>query len=63
MIYQIFQRNDLMNIFHIPMQVLYNFSREMAAGYFNENKYHNAMHICDTMQAMHYFIERGDLKS
>lgn len=45
------------------MQVLYNFSREMAAGYFNENKYHNAMHICDTMQAMHYFIERGDLKS
>jgi hypothetical protein len=42
---------------------MYNFSNEISKGYFKESKYHNLIHVTDSLQAMHYIISVGGLKS
>ena len=51
------------SLFFIPLEILFNFSNEIAQGYFKENKYHNDTHIIDSLQAMHYLMEIGNLKA
>ena len=41
MVSQLFQNYDLLSKFHIPTEVLYNFSKDISQGYFKENPYHN----------------------
>ena len=63
MVYQVFKKNDLCAKFHISTECLYNFSKEISLGYFKENPFHNVQHIIDSLQAMHYFFENGNLNS
>lgn len=42
---------------------MYNFMKEINLGYFKENPYHNATHIIDSLQAMHYFMSVGNLQA
>jgi hypothetical protein len=63
MIYQIYKRYDFRCHFHINLETMYNFSNEISKGYFKESKYHNLIHVTDSLQAMHYIISVGGLKS
>lgn len=62
LMYKIFDIYNLMTPFQISLQKLCNFSGEIQKGYFNENPYHNATHIIDTMQAMHYLYYTANLR-
>ena len=62
MIHKIFQKYELYKKYHIACETLHNWSTEMAAGYFRENKYHNQEHIIDSLQAMHYLLTVGNLQ-
>ena len=60
---KIFHRYDFLESFYISNETLFNFSKEITHGYFKENKYHNATHIIDSLQAMHYLMYTGNLQS
>jgi hypothetical protein len=38
------------------------FIREIAAGYFKENAFHNQVHILDSLQGLHYMLKAGNIK-
>lgn len=46
---KIFQKYDFLSTFYITAETLFNFSKEITHGYFKENKYHNAVHIVDSL--------------
>ena len=48
-VHNIFQKQDLYSKFHISVSTLYNFTKEIAQGYFKENPYHNVTHIIDSL--------------
>jgi len=62
-VHNIFLKNELYSKFHISVGTLFNFSKEIAQGYFKENAYHNVTHIIDSLQAMHYLMTVGNLQN
>ena len=46
---KIFQKYDFLDTFYIPAETLFSFSKEITHGYFKENKYHNVVHIVDSL--------------
>jgi len=41
---------------------LVNFTREIQAGYFKDNPYHNVIHVLDSMQGLHFMLKAGNVK-
>lgn len=62
MVHKIFLKYDFYKKYSITVDTCFNFSREMANGYFKENAHHNQYHIIDSLQAMHYLMHVGNLR-
>ena len=63
MAYKIFTKYDILKKFHIDLETFYTFTKEISHGYFKENPFHSVAHIVDSIQAMHYFLNVGNLES
>ena len=57
-----FNLYNLMVPFKIPLNKLIVFVNTIQKGYFDESIYHNATHIMDSMQAMHYLFYTGHVR-
>ena len=62
-IYSIYRIYDFSCLHGIRLETMYHFSHELSKGYFKETKFHNSLHIIDSLQAMHYILSTGGLKS
>lgn len=47
--YKILQQSQLLKFASIPIESLVAFIREIAAGYFKENPFHNQVHVLDSL--------------
>tara|TARA_B110000285_G_scaffold204505_1_gene241503 strand:+ start:550 stop:819 length:270 start_codon:yes stop_codon:yes gene_type:complete len=63
MIYKIYRKYDFEKNHNVNLEYIYNFSQEVARGYYVENMFHNSCHITDSLQAMHYLLTIGGLKT
>lgn len=55
---KIFNRFDACEQLAIDESVLANWLSTIAANYHQENKYHNATHAADVLQATAYFLDK-----
>eukprot|EP01119_Soliformovum_irregulare_P001704 TRINITY_DN1144_c0_g1_i3.p1 TRINITY_DN1144_c0_g1~~TRINITY_DN1144_c0_g1_i3.p1 ORF type:complete len:742 (-),score=223.09 TRINITY_DN1144_c0_g1_i3:206-2431(-) len=55
----IFRKHDLIERFDIDEQRFMNFFSALQRGYMSNNPYHNAIHACDVMQTVNYFLTKG----
>ena len=49
MIYEIYKRYDFRCHYRIKLETMYTFSNELSKGYFKESKFHNQIHIIDSL--------------
>lgn len=56
--YKIFQHFGLFKHYHIKLEYMVNFTKEIQAGYFKENPFHSVTHIVDSLQALYYFMKQ-----
>ena len=53
--------HGILDSFLIDLSKLLSCSGEVQKGYFQENPYHNPIHIIDTLQAMHFLFSKASL--
>lgn len=70
LMFKFFSLYNILIPYQIPLPKLVDFCGTIQKGYFTENPYHNAAHIVDTLQAMHYlyftanirkYLKKGDI--
>jgi len=60
--FRLFKQYNLFNLYHIELETMINFVREVQLAYFKENHYHNVIHILDSMQGIHFMLTHGNIK-
>ncbi len=62
MMFRIAQTYNFFGQYMIDLERIMYFAKEVQAGYFAENPYHNVTHLIDSMQAMHYLMTVANIK-
>ena len=60
--FKLFKQYNFFNLYHIELETMINFVREVQLAYFKENHYHNVIHILDSMQGIHFMLTHGNIK-
>lgn len=60
--FKLFKQYNFLQVYHVELETLINFIREVQLAYFKENPYHNIIHIIDSVQGLHFMLTSGNLK-
>jgi hypothetical protein len=63
MMYKICYMYNFYSHFNFTIQRMIQFSSEIANGYFQDNPFHNQVHIVDSLQGMHYLFNTGNMRN
>lgn len=60
--FKLFKQYNYLQSYHVELETMINFIREVQLAYFKENPYHNIIHVIDSMQGLHFMLSQGNLK-
>jgi hypothetical protein len=63
MMYKIGFMYNFYHHFNFNVDRLIQFTSEIANGYFQDNPFHNQVHIVDSLQGMHYLFHAGNMRN